>query len=61
MPMFELKYRPEEAMATWQGSTPAVRPMKDADKAIPFPKPPGMMYKDSRKVVWPCQRRSMRV
>ena len=48
-------------MATWQGSTPAVSPMKDADKAIPFPKPPGMMYKDSKKEVWPCQRRSMRV
>jgi hypothetical protein len=42
IPMFELRYNPEVAMASWQGSTPAVRLMKDADSAIPLPKPPGI-------------------
>jgi len=43
IPMFELRYKPELAMATWQGSTPAVRAINEADKAMPLAKPPGMI------------------
>ena len=43
IPMFKLRNNPEVAMASWPGSTPAARLMKDADSAIPLPKPPGII------------------
>lgn len=59
--MLELRYNPDEAMATWHGSRSAVRAMNEADRAIPFPKPPGIIYRDSRKDVLPCHLNSMSV
>jgi hypothetical protein len=38
MPMLELRYSPELAMAAWHGSTPAVRPIEEAERAMPFSK-----------------------
>jgi hypothetical protein len=56
-PILLLGYNPELAIATWQGSTPAVRPMKVTERAMTLPNSPGFMYSDSRKEVCSCQRR----
>jgi hypothetical protein len=43
IPMLELRYNPELAMAIWHESTPAARGMNVTPSAMPFPNPLGTM------------------
>jgi hypothetical protein len=56
MPILLLRYNPELATAIWPGSTPAFSMINEIESATPFPNPPPMIYRDSKKEVCPCQR-----
>jgi hypothetical protein len=58
MAMFELRYIPVVAMAIWCFSTPAVKPTKTAEFAIPDAQPPKKMTRDPAVLV--CPRQSTR-
>jgi hypothetical protein len=53
--MLELRYSPVVAIAICSFSTPAVKPTKTAEFAIPDAQPPKKMTNEPAVLVWPRQ------
>jgi hypothetical protein len=54
-PMFELRYKPELAIAISDSSTEAARSTNTAEPAMPVAKPPKQTNSACHTGVWPCQ------